>query len=224
MTAADKPVLVLFATPQEARPFARLAQRHPEVAVRLTGVGAVNADAALARALGEFSPRLVISSGFAGGLNPSLLRGQALFDGGSGPAILDALAACGAHRGRFHTTNAVLTTPEEKARLWRLTGADAVDMESEIVSARCRAGGLPCVNLRVISDAADEGLPLDFNQLFGTDYRIDYAKLLPALAKSPAKLVRLLVFWRQAAAASRGLAQVLERFIVAWLGGRERDA
>jgi hypothetical protein len=67
--------------------------------------------------------------------------------------------------------------------------------------------------VRVISDAADEDLPLDFNQLHKPDWSLDYGRLIGALAKSPGKVGALLRFRKRISSAAGRLADTLAKVI-----------
>jgi len=102
-------------------------------------------------------------------------------------------------------------TVAEKEALWKSTGADAVEMESSVLRAICRERQIPSATVRVISDAANENLPLDFNALMTADDRINYVKLALAVAASPRKIRALMEFQRTTTTAARNLAGVLHR-------------
>jgi adenosylhomocysteine nucleosidase len=114
---------------------------------------------------------------------------------------------------RFHCSTRVAITVEEKRALRQATGADAVEMESSIIRAICRAHGIPSATIRVISDAADEDLPLDFNALLTSEQELNYPKLVLTLLSSPSKIPALLRLQRQTQLAARRLAEVLVRLI-----------
>jgi hypothetical protein len=63
--------------------------------------------------------------------------------------------------------------------------------------------------VRVISDAANEDLPLDFNQLSKPDLSLDYGRLLWAIAKSPGKIPGLLRLQKNSSFAAQRLAEML---------------
>src|SRR5258708_7582443 len=123
-----KRVLFCFAVEQEAKFFARR-----EMERLITGIGRENAERTLHRALKRVPYQLVLSCGFAGGLNPYLTVGTVVFSTDEDAGLTPALLAAGACPVRFHSGDRVATTVEEKQALWKATGADAVEMESQII-------------------------------------------------------------------------------------------
>src|SRR5262249_31154940 len=113
----------------------------------------------------------------------------------------------------FHCAERVATTAAEKQNLRTATGADAVEMESEVIRILCRKQEIPSATIRVISDALQEDLPLDFNALMTAQQKLCYSKLAWALAKSPGKIRGLLHLHRQTDRAARSLAQVLGQIL-----------
>lgn len=210
------PTLICFALKEEAAPFRKIAAGRPGVFILITGIGKTNAERAILSALENTpAPRLVLTCGFAGGLEPKLAHGDVLFSADdSGPSTFNLqlptrLAAAGARAGKFFCADRVAVTAEEKWVLWQKTGADAVDMESEIIRAACRERGIASATVRVISDIAGEDLPLDFNALSRPDQSLDFPRLLLAIARSPGKIPALLRLQKQTSAAAERLAQVL---------------
>jgi len=200
--------LVCFAVKEEAAPFAARAKAMPGVRILVTGMGARNAERALRPALQQ-PVGMVLTCGFAGGLNPALACGQVVFSLDEHPGLEAALRASGAQPARFHFADRVATTAAEKAALRRETGADAVEMESRVMRNLCREQGIPSATVRVILDTAGEDLPLDFNRLLTAEYQIHPGKLAAALLKSPGKVGALLAFRKQTQAAAAELARVL---------------
>ncbi|MDQ6631092.1 MAG: hypothetical protein M3Y82_04960, partial [Verrucomicrobiota bacterium] len=115
---------------------------------------------------------------------------------------------------RFYFSNRIITTAEEKKSLRQSTGADAVEMESQIIRKLCAGKNIPSANLRVISDAARENLPLDFNLLMKPEYHLHYGKLMRAVLGSPKKISGLLRLQRQTKMAAEKLSAVLQTIFV----------
>ncbi|HOA62842.1 MAG: hypothetical protein KA191_10400 [Verrucomicrobia bacterium] len=188
--------LCLFAVAEEAKPFLRTARGMPGLRVEITGIGPRKAREAALLALEKSRPTLVLSCGFAGGLDPSLPRGTVLCSVDDGFPLESALIEAEAIHGRFVCSDRIVVTAAEKAALWQQTGADAVEMESGVIRAICRERGVPSATVRVISDAADEDLPLDFNRLSGPNFELSYARLAAELLRRPGKALELLRFRR----------------------------
>jgi len=114
--------------------------------------------------LAQASPSRVLTCGFAGGLSPELSSGTVLFSTNEA-GLASALRQAGAQPARIYCADRVVTTAAEKRALREATGAHAVEMESAIICAVCREQNIPCATVRVVLDAANENLPLDFNRL-----------------------------------------------------------
>ena len=205
--------LVCFAVKEEAKPFRQLAGQRPQLRIQLTGMGWRNAEQALRAAVGKERPGLVLSCGFAGGLNPELKRGTVLFAAEAQTGLEPALLAAGARPGRFACLDRVATTAREKLELRQDTGADAVEMESQVVRDICAEEKIPNATVRVVLDPAGEDLPLDFNRLMTAERRMSACKLTGALLKSPATIGRLLAFRKEVNAAAQALGVVLARVL-----------
>ena len=158
----------------------------------------------------------MLTCGFAGGLNPDLKPGEVVFELSTlNSQLSTCLLAAGAKPAKFFCADRIATTVAEKKKLRAETGADAVEMESAAIHAICRERGIPCATVRVISDMANEDLPLDFNQLFKPDMSLDFGKLAWAIAKSPGKIGALLKLQKRSRFAAEQLASVLEKFVSA---------
>lgn len=201
-------VLFCFAVEQEAKYLSRAGMD-----ILITGMGRENAERSLHSHLKLRVPQLVLSCGFAGGLNPYLSVGTVVFAGDEDAGLTPALLRAGACPVKFYCAERVASTVEEKRRLWEETGADAVEMESQIIRAICRAHGIPSATIRAISDAAHENLPLDFNLFMTAEQRIHYGKLILNLVMSPRRISGVLRLQRQTQLAARRLAAVLSELI-----------
>ncbi len=222
--------LICFALKEEAAPFQRMAAGKSVISILITGIGRKNAEKSVREFLATNSPELVLTCGFAGGLNPDLKLGEVVFEtvnvplapslsppggervsGRTGEGLVSKLAAAGAKPARFFCADRIATTVAKKKKLRAETGADAVEMESEAIHAICREHGIPCATVRVILDTANEDLPLDFNALAKPDLSPDYGKLALAILKSPGKIGALLKLQKQTRFAAEQLAEVLSK-------------
>ncbi len=209
----SKTILVLFALKTEARAFEALASKMPRVRLALTGLGWLNAERSVRTALAGERPGLVLSCGFAGGLNPEVAPGTVVYAAQGPPELERALASTGARPVRFHCAKQVIGGAAEKRAAWLATGADAIEMESQVICAICREQQIPCATVRVILDGPGQDLPLDFNRLMTPDQRLDPFKLALALAKSPGRVGALLELQKQSRSAARRLAEVLAQVV-----------
>ncbi|MBL9168184.1 MAG: hypothetical protein JNN07_10620 [Verrucomicrobiales bacterium] len=202
--------LVCFAVVQESKPFLRRLSPGPELEVLVTGMGPHNARKSFERQLTTCKPDRVFTCGFAGGLNPDCQGSQVFFETSS-PELSRLLEQAGAKAARFLCTSRVAATADEKRALRARGGEDLVEMESGVIQSVCQARGLPCATVRVVSDAANEDLALDFNQLMTPDYRLSGLKLAGALLRRPGRIPALLRLGKTTASAAESLADLLER-------------
>lgn len=204
---ANGPILVCFAVKEEAAPFRRKLPAGVETLV--TGMGAAAAERAVQAKLAERPWSLVLTCGFAGGLNPALRPETVVFEADPDFPLRQALLDTGAVAARFHCAARVAVTAAEKTALRAATGADAVEMESAIIRRLSRERGLPSATVRVISDAAYEELPLDFNALMKPDGTLHSGKLLQAVLRRPWKIPALIALGTRTQSAAARLAAVL---------------
>ncbi len=208
--------LICFALKEEAAPFHKFAAQRPGIFTIIVGIGRQNAEKSVRHFLAASSPAQVLTCGFAGGLNPELKLGEVVFELAAPQTdspLSAKLLAAGAKPVKFFCTDRIATTVTEKRALREQTGADAVEMESAAIHAVCAEKKIPCVTLRVISDTAEEDLPLDFNALAKADKSIDFGKLFLAIAKSPGKIGALMALQKKTQFAANQLASVLGKFI-----------
>jgi len=228
-------VLICFALKEEAAPFRKIAACKSGISILLTGIGRRNAEKSVREFLNSCrsrgnetqikekletphvvscEPDLVLTCGFAGGLNPDLKLGEVVFELPNANAQLSTrLLAAGARPAKFFCADRIATTVSKKRRLRYETLADAGEMESAAIHIVCAERGIPSATVRVISDTADEDLPLDFNALSKPDKNLDYGKLFLAVAKSPGKIPALMKLQKQTQFAAEQLANVLEKII-----------
>ena len=220
-------ILVTFAVPQESRAFvARLRHSGPfgpalvgnlgieEVGGVHTGMGAAAALDAAQRALTELQPAFLIASGFAGGLDATLEPGTLIAAQNlSSPTLLDRLPSSVRHV-QLVSVDAALDTPADKARVRASTGADAVDLESAALAEACANTGTPLLVLRIISDAANEPLPLPADVAYDREHqRVRPLAILRHLSARPDAVEPLVRFTHRLPMLQRVLADALAAVI-----------
>jgi adenosylhomocysteine nucleosidase len=124
-----------------------------------------------------YRPRLVVSAGFAGGLDArgrrqDLVVASSLASAQGGEMTLDPAVLApwldevpNLHRGRLLTCDRVIRLRAEKQELGRQHDALAVDMETFAVAEVCQARAVDFLAIRAISDAVDDELPRDIGKL-----------------------------------------------------------
>ena len=204
---------VCFALAEEAGPFNK--QCGDAVPVFYTGIGRVNAEKAVKEYLQNHSPGLLLTCGFAGGLAAGLKVGDIIFEVSAkgGEAVRAKLTVAGAKEAKIICVDRIASTAKEKQQLRETTGADAAEMESGAVQAVCRERGIPCATVRVISDTAEEDLPLDFNQFLTPEKTLDMSKLMMAVAKAPWKMGALMKLQNNTKQAAQRLGETLAKVV-----------
>jgi adenosylhomocysteine nucleosidase len=196
--------------------------RDRDVVIVESGPGRSRAAKAAHALIDAYRPRLVVSSGFAGGLDPSLRRydliaADSVVDAESHEITFDSTALApwleelpNLHRGRLLTVDHIVRLSEQKQRLGERFQALAVDMESFAVAEVCRDRQIPLLVVRAISDAVDDELPPDIGHLLS---RKTFAGQLGAavgsLFRRPGAAKDLFNLHQTALEASGRLAKVL---------------
>lgn len=229
MTTTSCAAGIVFAVDIEADAFARLATERRElqaadlvfhegtvggrrVAWCVGGIGTAAATRAARLLVAGHRPRLLVSAGFAGGLDPTLPRGtvvrptRAILAGAPATALV-LTSPSAAPATTICTAERIVRTPAEKLDLAARTGAAVVDMESFAVAAVAREFDLPCAGVRVVSDAADDELPPAVAGLArpqSTLRRLGAA--LGAVGRRPRTAIDLWRLWEHAVLDGRTLA------------------
>ena len=206
---SERHILVCFAVKEEAAPFRKLLPTHTSVQVLVTGMGATNSDKSLRAALAQSNPVLVLTCGLAGGLAPELKLGDVVFDAEPNSQLWRTFISAQAAPAKIHCATAVATTPLHKSALRAQTGADVVEMESGCIREICKTKNIPSATVRVILDAANQELPLDFNQVMTPSQNLDPLKLAAFIARNPRKIPALMRLQKQTRFAATKLAEVL---------------
>jgi adenosylhomocysteine nucleosidase len=166
-----------------------------------------------AEALATGGVTALVSLGFAGGLDPNLGPGDVLVpravraagqDWATDPSLSAALG--GVTVDLLLGENAAVAGAAAKSRLWRTTGAAAVDLESGAVARVAHRHGLPFAVLRAVCDPATRSLPPAALSALNAAGRVRPLRLLAALLRHPGQLPAIVALASDAAHARRALA------------------
>ena len=175
-------------------------------------------------------PRLILSPGFAGGLDPALARGTIAYPRraislAGGPPIDLATAGQGtattAAPGRTSrdermivSVDAVVTTAAAKRDLAAATGASVVDMETYAVATAAQAAGLRCMSIRVVSDDASQDLPREIASLVQPQSGMRrLGTAIGAIGRRPRAALDMWHLWEQAVVDGRTLAGAIRNVL-----------
>jgi hopanoid-associated phosphorylase len=111
-----------------------------------------------------------------------------------------------AHQGQLFGSDVILGTADAKAALHQVTGALAVDMESQVAARFAVKRNLPLAGLRVISDDAAHVLPPAALVAMKPDGGISLPAVLWSVMKKPAQIPALV---RTGRASSKAFAELL---------------
>ncbi len=150
-----------------------------------------------------------VSTGYCGALDARLAVGDILV----ATAVNDWAAVvpecpAGFLKGRIVSQDRVVNTAWEKRQL-AATGAVAVEMEAAGVAAAAQEQGLPFFCIRVVTDGANEDMPMDFNRYRGPDGRFSRGRIALAAIGRPKTLAALIRFGRRCERASIQLGEGL---------------
>jgi len=147
----------------------------------------------------------ILSIGFCGALDPALRIGDIVISG-EVPGGLGASFV----RGGVVSVDRVAITAQDKCALRVSTGAAVVEMESAAVARKARQWAVPFGCIRVVSDAAGEDLPLDFNLYRDADGRFERTRIaLAALGRPFTVLPGLIRLARHCSHAAERLGEFL---------------
>ncbi len=210
--------LIVAAMPEELRGIRGRFGGRAGVVIECVGEGAVRASASARRAIEAVSPSRVLVVGVAGGLTTGLAVGDAvvarrvLDEAGEAPAPIVPSGLCATPVDALSHVR-ILRGPSEKARArdeFRVGDAATVDLETAAIGRVAGELSVPYAMLRVISDAADEALPLDFESFRDADGGVRRGAIVRHVTLRPWLVPRLLEMARRLRFASRTLANLLE--------------
>jgi adenosylhomocysteine nucleosidase len=229
-------IAITFALPAESSDFVRLltkpitceregvetirGQIHDRsVAVFHTGVGEKSCRTHMGNFLRQHQPKYLISAGFAGAVDQELQMGDLLLsENFSSPELLGSerlhFANAGLFVGKLATVPGIVDSKSERDRWASESGAAAVDMETEFISAACAAHQVPMLSLRVISDTASEPFPAPPDVLFDLEkQKTNFGRLARYLVTHPLALSRLNAFRQRIALARQSLTSALDNLL-----------
>jgi adenosylhomocysteine nucleosidase len=176
----------------------------------------------MAQRLVDDGVSVLISFGLAGGLDPALPAGALLVP----RSVLsqDTAFTCderisaaleGERIDSLLAGHEVVATAVDKARLWRESGAGAVDLESGAVAEVAAANGLPFAVMRAVCDPATRDLPRAAVEALDEQGRVKPLTMAGILARHPVQIMGLVALGLDAARARKSLirgAESLRRF------------
>jgi adenosylhomocysteine nucleosidase len=193
----------------------RFFEKADEVVLVCGGIGAGSARRAAEAVIAIYSPTVVYSVGFAGGLVSELKVGDVVqpslvIDAGDGSRV--ELAG---GEGVLVSFGAV-ASPAQKAKLKESFGAQLVDMEAAAVARAAQARGVQFAAVKAISDEFDFTLP-EIDRFINAEGQLQQGRLAAYAALRPwlwPKLGRLAINSNRASRAlSDWLATSLNRMI-----------
>lgn len=217
-------IAVSFALPAESSNLAALLRRQEgkidnrSVSIIHIGVGAKACARKIDKFLRNSHPKFLISSGFAGSVREDLKVGDLIAgeNFSDRQLLLRAERACGARAVKLFTTSAMVDSIDQRNQIAQAQGADAVDMETEVIAQACAVHGVRMVSLRVISDSPREPFPAPPHVLFDLErQRTNAATLASYLLRHPTRIASFIRFANRVGRARK----ILTRAIVSFLRG-----
>jgi len=199
-------------------------------AVIVSGVGQKNAEASTNILLDVFTPKVICSAGYAGGLSSRLKQSnicvpEQIFRESDMQALdlsqpIPQKTSPLSNKLTLLTVNDVVESLEQKRTLHEQTGAEIVDMETFAVADVCRVREVPFFSARVIFDAVDDRIPKDITRILerlgkGTS-RLS-GTILGSIWSRPSVVLDFVSLKRRAFTATERLT----RFVIAELSRRK---
>src|SRR5207244_3544619 len=116
-------------------------------------------------------------------------------------------------RGKIITRSSIVSSPQEKAALFRETGALAVDMENAIVREIFARAGVPVVGVRAISDTAGQGLDPRVLQMMDDQGRARPIFIAASVLKRPTSIVSLVRLGKASKLAASNLGRAVREIV-----------
>lgn len=174
------------------------------------GIAAEAARRAAEAVIVLYHPEVVQSVGFAGALDATLRVGDVF----SPSRVIDATDSSSVETGVGHgilVSFGSIADREQKARLAKAYGAQAVDMEAAAVARAALLHGARFVAIKAISDSSSFSLP-EMNRFVGVDGQFRTAAFIAAHAVRPWSWPGIVALARNSSAASRALCRELKQY------------
>jgi hopanoid-associated phosphorylase len=172
----------------------------------ITVVGGGNRLALESRILAalEAGAKQILSIGICGALSPRLKVGDCIVaseivtedkvhhpthQAWSGELLLQVPEA---RHAVLAGVDSIASDRAEKRRLFGLTGADAVDMESHVAAGIARVKRVPFAALRIVSDSSEQSLPPAALVAMAQTGKVDVRAVLGSLARKPSQIPALI--------------------------------
>lgn len=198
-----------------------------------TGIGKGFALSALEKVLNRVNPSLILSIGYAGGLDPKLKVGdvvladhvleinKGLTDVGSYPIDLKKLEllerlTCPkkivVHRGKLITVDQIVDDAAVKQELRSRYNAVAVDMETAALIAHATEKNLSFLSVRAVSDTAEQSL-VDVSSFVGDDGEVSKLKAGWYVMTRPNTIKKFISLRGQSQQATRNMTEFIGVFM-----------
>lgn len=122
-----------------------------------SGIGLKKARNATESLIEVFKPNQILSAGFAGALDPALLR-NTVYSPSSVSFQEETIEISEKNGTMLLTCDHLVDTVKEKHEFWERTGAQLVDMETYAVAQIAKQNRIPFFALRIVFDLANEEL------------------------------------------------------------------
>jgi hypothetical protein len=198
-------LFIFTALRYEAAALARSLPRGTATELHVVGMKC----ASLPRDLDPGRCRGIVMAGLGGALDPALKVGDVVVDEQSDLQVPDGAW----RRGGIFTAAEVVSTPADKAALFRQTGALVVDLENDLARRLAAEWGVPFLGVRAVSDRAGETLEPAVARLIDPAGRLRPARLAVELCRRPALAGDLWRLRAQSGRAMAGLVCALRRIL-----------
>ncbi len=209
-----------------------------QILVVQSGIGKKRARGVLEQVMDTYSPALVISCGFAGGLNADLKLGDILIadrvidvaynSNGDDFAIkapetlnskeflkakeMSNEFSFGVYSGPLITSDVAICDPKNKKELGDQNSALGVDMETSALLRTTNKQSIPLVSIRVISDTVDQELA-NFSPCFDENGNVSKMKAGWYILTNPSLIPMAMSLKSQMPVAVKNMTTFLEKFV-----------